>query len=358
MKRFLVLCLVIIMAMTTGCGLLPKEEGKRKSPVNKTAVETEYFSIVTAEKGNVVDSFSVRCTYGNQKGESLAFKVDNNERTYCMTYVKVGDPVYAGMVLAEVYLENLDEEYDACKEASDAINVQYEYYSKMLGFEQERQTLAKKYGKKYDTKTLDDLTMQTNDYAQQKVIADSKLADIDKKMKGYRLCASFDGVVSYVRQMNPWERLDTRTFVSIRSNDTGFISWVDDVSLLKLGEIYQLETPNGVVPCELKVMENDASISTRYNLIFAPVQADIEIEPDTEGVLNIVLSEVKDVVYIPTSALRKIDGKDAVYVVGEDGMRSIRFVEIGLSISDHLPADVNRTEIKSGLSAGDKIIIR
>ena len=200
--------------------------------------------------------------------------------------------------------------------------------------------------------------MQTNDYAQQKVIADSKLADIDKKMKGYRLCASFDGVVSYVRQMNPWERLDTRTFVSIRSNDTGFISWVDDVSLLKLGEIYQLETPNGVVPCELKVMENDASISTRYNLIFAPVQADIEIEPDTEGVLNIVLSEVKDVVYIPTSALRKIDGKDAVYVVGEDGMRSIRFVEIGLSISDHLPADVNRTEIKSGLSAGDKIIIR
>ncbi len=358
MKRLLGLCLVLVLVLSTGCGLLPEEQGKKKSPINKTAVESEYFSVITAEKGDVVDSFSVHCNFGNQKGESYSFHVTGNERTYCMTYVKVGDPVYEGMVLAEVYMENLDEEYDACKEACDAINVQYEYYSKMLGYEQERQKLAKQYGRKYDTKTLDDLTMQFNDYAEQKKIADLKLADADRKMKDYRLIASFDGIVTYVRQMNPWERMDTQPFVSIRSKETGFISWVDDTSLLKLGEIYNLETTNGVVPCELAVMEQDATINTRYNLIFIPVQADIEIEAGTEGTLNIVLKEAKDVVYIPTSALRTIDGKDAVYVVGEDGMRSIRYVEIGLSVTGRVPSDLNRTEIKSGLSVGEKIIVR
>ena len=56
-------------------------------------------------------------------------------------------------------------------------------------------------------------------------------------------------------------------------------------------------------------------------------------------------------------AIRLAQAKGAVYVVDKDGMRDIRYVEIGLSVSDMTPSEKNRTVIRSGLSEGEKVIL-
>lgn len=66
--------------------------------------------------------------------------------------------------------------------------------------------------------------------------------------------------------------------------------------------------------------------------------------------VNIVVDTVKNVLTIPASALKNNNGKYSVNVIGSDGFAKPVDVQIGLN---------NRVnvEIKSGLSAGDKVII-
>ena len=66
----------------------------------------------------------------------------------------------------------------------------------------------------------------------------------------------------------------------------------------------------------------------------------------------------KGVLFIPTDAVRTIGGRTAVYVQNSDGMREIRYIEIGLSVKGLPEKSLNRTEVISGLSEGEIIIIR
>ncbi|MCQ2421703.1 MAG: hypothetical protein MJ064_01760 [Lachnospiraceae bacterium] len=358
MKRICVVCLILACVLAaTGCGLLPQEESKRKTPVNKTSVETQYFTVVEAARGDVADCFTAQCSYGTQKVENLAFKVQN-ERIWGL-YVKNGDYVYEGEKLAELYHDDLDEEIEAAEEICKNLDEQFRYYQKMVEFETERQKLAKNYGRKFDTSNLESLTISRDDYAGQKMVADLKLAEINEKLKGRVLTASFDGVVTYVREMNRWEGVNLNTFITVQSTDTGFITIIDgSQELFTVGEVYNLDTADGVIACELKSMTQNKTILNRYHLVFVPIQSDLTFASGEEGTLKIVLKESKDVIYIPTEALRTIDDRNAVYVVGQDGLRELRYVEVGLSVKGAVPTDLNRTEIKSGLSEGEQVIIR
>lgn len=357
MKRFLGLCVILALCLNvTACGLLPKEGSARKAPVNQTAVETQCFSLVGVEKGDVVNCYTANCTYSNQKAESLAFSVSNE--TLVGVYVKEGDSVVAGQLLAEISLGELEDKYDELLEQSEAINAKYDEYTQKLAFETERKELAARYGRKYDSGNFDNLTLQVNDYTGQKTVTDLKLAELEKEIKGRCLYASFDGKVNFVRQMMPWERTNKNTFITVCSDEQGFITWINEPEFFELGKVYDIETDSGTIPCTLYAMNSDSTISTRYMLIFVPVQPDAVIAEGTNGTVRIILEEAKDVLYIPTGALRNIDGKNAVYIVNADGMRDIRYVEIGLSVSGIFPSSLNLTEIKSGLSEGDKVIIR
>ena len=356
MKRVLVVCLLLITLLCTGCGLFPKEESMRKTPVSKTALETQYFSVATVERGDVANGFTAVCNYGTQQTENLQFNAPFENLVG--VYVKVGDPVYEGQLLAEITLGSLEDEIKACEETCSKIDSDLQYYSQMLGFEKERQELAKSWGRDYDTAKLEELTLKTNELTGQKSVADLKLTEANNRMKGRRLYASFNGVVSYVKELRPWEPVGMDNFITITSTDNGFLTAVEDTSLFREGETYQMETDNDIIPCTLTSITEMAQVRGRSILVFVPTDPELTIEPGTTGSINIVLEEAKNVIYIPTDALRKIGDRYAVYVMDKDGMRDIRYVEIGLSVSGMVPSDKNRTEIRSGLSEGEKVILK
>ena len=357
MKRFLTVCLAFIL-LCTGCGLLPEEKGRRKAPVNKTALETQYFTMATVERGDITSGYIAECRYGTQRTQSLAFGVAFEQVTG--VYVQKGDPVYEGQLLAEITLGTLEDELEACEDTCKQIDADLNYTTKMLGFETERQKLAKNYGRKYDTKTLDDLTLKKTDLEGKKSVADLKLAETKKKISDRRLVADFDGVVSFVREIRPWEPVGTNTFITITSADNGFIATVEGEEIIagfREGETYQVETDDDIITCTLFAIR-ETMYNNRSIIVLVPTDPDLEILPDTEGIVRIVSQEVKNVLYIPTAAVRTIDGRKAVYVVDKDGVRDIRYIEIGLSVSGMKQQELNRTEVRSGLSEGDRVIIR
>ncbi|MBO4325083.1 MAG: hypothetical protein J5845_06800 [Lachnospiraceae bacterium] len=358
MKRKKLLCVLLSAVMLTGCGLFPQEEKARKAPVNKTSVDTQYFTTATVARGDVSKCFTAVCNFGKQEVENLAFNLPNE--ILVGLYVAVGDSVYEGQLLAEITPGNLEDEIEQCEEVCRQTDEDLKYYTQMEGFELERQKLAKNYGRKYDTAKLDDLTAKRKDLEGQKKVADFKLAEAKEKMKGRRLTASFNGVVTYVREVRPWERTNTSTFITVASNETGFLTTVEDtdIGLFEQGETYNIETETDTIPCTLYAIKQNKRFDTRYDLVFIPTDPELEFESGETGSISIVLEEVKNVIYIPTDALRKIGDRDAVYILNKDGMRDIVYVEVGLSVKDTFSAENNRTEIKSGLSEGDIIIIK
>ena len=75
------------------------------------------------------------------------------------------------------------------------------------------------------------------------------------------------------------------------------------------------------------------------------------IEVGAMGMMKVVLGERKQVLSVPVGAVHVADGKSYVYVLGEDNVREVKWIETGLM------GDLY-AEVISGLSEGEKVILR
>ncbi|MDO4450423.1 MAG: efflux RND transporter periplasmic adaptor subunit [Moraxella sp.] len=107
----------------------------------------------------------------------------------------------------------------------------------------------------------------------------------------------------------------------------------------------------GVEPAPENISTTSSTDSAVYYIGYLDVDnAERKFRIDMTAQVNIITDAVKDVLTIPSSALKNENGKYSVRVVGKDGIAKPVEVQIGLN---------NRVnvEIKSGLNVGDKIVI-
>lgn len=107
----------------------------------------------------------------------------------------------------------------------------------------------------------------------------------------------------------------------------------------------------GVEPAPEKISTTSSTDSAVYYIGYLDVDnAERKFRIDMTAQVNIITDAVKDVLTIPSSALKSENGKYSVRVVGKDGIAKPVEVQIGLN---------NRVnaQIKSGLNAGDKVVI-
>ena len=75
------------------------------------------------------------------------------------------------------------------------------------------------------------------------------------------------------------------------------------------------------------------------------------LEVDDKGEINIVTARKENTLYLPKESVRNAGDRYYVYTVGEDGLRNVVWVEVGLRGDGVI-------EILSGLNEGDKVIRR
>ena len=350
---------VIAALLLTGCGLFPAEEEMRKAPV-VAKVEEEYFSTAEVKVGNIRDYVSERCSYQYQMTQNLAFEVGGESLKE--VYVVLGQKVFAGDVLAELSVESIEEELENSRELCAQLEEESAYYEGMLSIEKEREALAKRYGRTYDQNKLKKATNAYEECAGRKYIAELRLGELEADVNGRRLVAGIDGIVDYIREIPAWfnGRVNAREkFISIHSERTGFVIPTLNDSIYHFGDVFTIVTDVGSYECEVvKINRPTVGTGGRTNVVLEPLHPDENLYIGLNGDLIIETGTRTDVVYIPTYALRNIDGKPAVYVTDANGIRSLRYIEIGLSVEGKSDPEENRTEVISGLEPGENVILR
>ncbi len=77
-----------------------------------------------------------------------------------------------------------------------------------------------------------------------------------------------------------------------------------------------------------------------------------------KGQIVFEVNSARNVTYVPYGALRVMGDQYAVYVLNKDGMREMRYVEVGMIVKGSIESGENRVEIKSGVNPGEVVIVR
>lgn len=261
--------LLLASGMLAGCGIFPKEEELRKTPIIQ-AYEQEPFRTVKVEKGDLklYEKLEAVCM---PVGETqYSFKV--GDRAFKAIYVEQGQEVQAGTLLAE-----LVDTSTATQTASA----------------QQLQLTAEEGGVVTFVKELED--------AERSVAG--QIVAIVNSTKGYYL----NGFTKYWKQFE----LGAQMTMSIRGKEYQVtVVQAEDLGLSPTVYPQDPEEPAAVY----LYLEDSAAY----------------LQSGDRGEVTILADERTDVLYIPKGAVTTVNDKQVVYVEDKDGIRSAKYIETGL----------------------------
>lgn len=198
--------------------------------------------------------------------------------------------------------------------------------------------------------------------------AQQALEDAKDALNGATLKAPFDGTIMSVAgkagdAIEVTAKKPSVTFITISDLAHPQIEFnIDetDMDMVTKGEAAEVifdAFPNRTF--KGTVVRVDPSVTNKDNVPYVTGIIELDITNETDvptfpknlsGSVNIIQASVKDVLLIPVEALhQQSDGTYGVYVIDPNGQPILKAVEIGLK-------DVASVEIKSGLTAEDKVV--
>lgn len=347
-KPFALVCMAAVVAMASGCSILPKEDEEETLPVinpPKLSKKPEYVVKTETLETKVRGSGRLMAT----KEEELYFTDDTNKRIKEI-YVKTGDAVEKGQLIAE--LDVSDQETQ---------------------LKQKRLQLRKDELQLIETLRKAD-EMSAEQLEQAKIDFELKREDLNKlelEVAKAKLTAPFSGTVVsvYMKKGDTVKAYDAVAVVADLSQLTvaaklsqddqkkvavGMEAVVDINGVgQQKGKVLQLPNPksdgsqgNGSYPGNQKQTDS----IDNYML----VQLD-EFPPNlnrgTPLSVSVIIQRKENAVTIPLAALRTYSGRNYVQVIDDQGNKREVDVEIGQQTS----TDV---EIVKGLVPGQKVVGR
>lgn len=364
---------LLISCMLSACQLLPEEEVLPAIPVISSYEGVEY-KMATVQRGDMVLNKTVSCKYVPAKKESLKFTLGG---LYIdKVYAVEGQAVKAGQLLAELEQENIqeqianqqyqlevmylkrehlleDRELDLLKHDIVLNDLKYEFEN-VHGLRNE--VLQKQIEKRELSRLETDM-----EYAEQMqnlddsiYIMELQLEEMQENLRERQIIAGIDGIVTYAVEVKNGDRsVKDKNMFTVSDMDTVvFTVEGEDAALFPVGTqvILNCQKKEFVAyaadPSELGLVPDEEKQMAYLKLN----QPDPTLEDGDKGHINIVMDERKDVLYVVTSAIRKANDQEFVYMLGEDGLRTMQEVTTGMVSGEYV-------EIINGLEEGDNVII-
>ncbi len=363
MGRWLALaCLSGTALGLPGCGQVQEDE--HNVIVVEQEAEPVVYDMAVAALGDVQKTQRIKCTYQQLNDESLSFGISGISVE--KVYVQEGDTVEKGQILAELSSGSMQEdiarlEYQIARNQLQMdysqINEDYEISTLWLNFlYQSGQSQA-------DRERLDDgvaQVQQNYDYAREDYqdamhLDRRQLQQLQQEASSSRLVAGMSGTVSHIK-----DRLEGSTSVRgeavitiIDGSECLFVTQVPEyASCFREGEgVYmEINSGSGAGKYTLLPYEMDQwGEQQMFSLAEGEERATIEV--GTLGAIVAVVKQRSQVLCVPAQAVHSADGRDYVYVLGEDQMREVKWIETGL-YGD------STVEVLSGLTEGERVILR
>lgn len=357
-----ILAMACALCMLTGCTAAEVEEE------NIVLIEKEKEAIVydmaVVTVADVVKTEKVKCIYQQVNEQAVCFEVGG--KRIDKVYVERGDEVTEGQLLATLDTGNATDrietlEYQIARNELtleySQLNEDYEISTLWLNYiYNSNGSDAAEEALKANVAQIQQRYEYSREDCQDAIDLDKKeLQKLNKELKQANLYAGMSGTISFQKS-----NLEGSSAVAgeeimhiIDSSECLFA-----VEGTKYAEYFSADTKvamsissgTGAGDYELIPYNMDA---WEERLLFAIADDDGSrtIEVGAMGMMKVVLGERKQVLSVPVGAVHVADGKSYVYVLGEDNVREVKWIETGLM------GDLY-AEVISGLSEGEKVILR
>ncbi len=348
-----VLAVTAALSSLSGCVFLPDEEEVIAAP----SVETKEISYTTieAKRKDLVKKDVNSATVQSQLQYDLSFSEQSG--TITKIYVRSGDKVKVGDIICELDTSELDYKI-----------TETELYLKKA---------------QLDKKVLQERGASQNEIDRAQVEVDliqMQLDDFTAKKEDSKLYAEIDGTVSALGSgISAGNYVDAgKTVATIIDTESLYIKIKpDDYKLYDMGTAMSIEIDDVPYAAEVfmipeEVVADDYEEDEPIYDIYDPDEEEKpvanELQFDREHVYIkfvdtppencvgtlvdavLVIDERQNVITVANNLIKKIDGKDIVYLL-KDGKKVAQNVEVGLTTA-------SQSEIISGIEEGDVVIIR
>lgn len=357
-RKLIVALLVVSVFFCTSCALLPKEEVLPDAP--ELVVSSKQHTKVPVTRDDLTLTLEEKCTYQAGVQEELRFELAGE--IISNVFVKKGDAVTAGTLIAELECTALREQIAAEEKVLDSLAVEIAQTEERLGLYYEKcaalETAAAadpmyefqlESAQRTCLRLYNDLEFLKKDLT----VGQMTLDELNEQIKQRQIYAGMDGVVSYVMELQ--EGMVKRSYKGQAAcriadmNTARFTARVDKGALKKGAAVtivcdefeYAAKVTN-VVPFEKSEVTEVVEIQ-----LLTP---DPSLPAETVGKFIAVLEERKNVLVLPESSVETLnDGKTVVYYLDDKGIRYAKEVEVGLTAN-------RMVEIVSGLEEGELVV--
>ena len=362
-KRIFVGCMatqLCVLSLFSGCTGDQADDDKIVI-VEQESAEAEY-KLAVASIDDIIVTKSINCVYTQLNSAEVKFVVSG--KTVSKVHVKEGETVKKGQLLAELNIGDHTEEKQRLEYQIQRNNIllkqledneNYEISNRWLNF-----IYGYSFGSEEDLKEGISQLQKNNEYQRQDLedaiaLDQKQLNQINKEINQGRVYAPASGVIADMKEQLEGST-SNRDTVIMRINDNSRCIFEtknkDGSELFAEGkeEVLTVGIGNGATTYKVIPYEMDKWEDTMKFVISEGAEEAI-IEPGTSGTISIVLEKKEQVLTLPEGAVHSADDKKYVYVVGENNMRDVKWIETGV-------ADKDKIEIVSGLTEGEKVIIK
>ncbi|MCI8307024.1 MAG: efflux RND transporter periplasmic adaptor subunit [Lachnospiraceae bacterium] len=358
-KRYkAVMCGILTLTSITftGCGIFPEEEIFETATIVKE-YEKKEFSMVKVQRGDVCDYKRIACIYSQSNTQDIELGTWD---IVSKIYVKKGDKVKKGDVLitfSDDELERQIEDYKYEISVKEAL-IRHARKNKELEIEKQKIILDDK----SSIHAIEEAyNAEISGYQSDLELIKLKLEQAEANNEASKVRAEMDGTVTLINN-------------SLLNNETRFGDWGGPGSFNSDGKNNRLMTiSDGSKPrftgsidsigvqleegsrIDVICNNNTYAATVKYKdkdtVYFMLDDMHDELGEGATAYARYVVSEKKDVLYLPVSAVTSMGEDNIVYMDDGNGFKQPVKVQTGLT------AD-NRTEIVSGLQEGDSVIVR
>ena len=360
-KWMLVVLCAVSAACLSACTLLPEEETLRTAPLVRSYTRPEYHT-VAVERGDLIENVKVSCNYVPVQTVSLSFAMDDE---YIDRYfVQTGDTVQEGQLLAQLQLGNLESDIAATINDMEVLKLQMEYEARRFDIELRRleittaQMDALQKQETFD-KARESYARRMQSFEDSLLYGQLSLEGLYSELDKRQIRAPFGGSITRVAKFEEGSKSEfgTGVITLVDSTRSIFRASTEYWDRFQPGDLHQITVKGNVYEAvvtreqELGLEPQQRVEGKRGYVYFALTQPSFELKEDDTGTVEIVLNERRDVLHVPAKAISEAGGKPIVYYLDENGLKMYKYVQTGLTIHA-------RTEILSGLEAGESVIIK
>ncbi len=354
-----------MLLVVSGMGIVGCAKAEEEAVVVITDDDTGYvYELSEVKRGDVVLSKSLSSKYIQTKEQEVSF--GEGGKRIEKVYVREGDHVKVGDILAEVSIGTLEEdiarlEYEIEKEelqksyldVHEEFELTSSYYSMAYYSDCEEEDLEEK--EERDADIRESYQNQREDYEDDLEFDRAQLAKLKEELASSRLYATMNGMVYTVeKDLEGTTSKKGEVIMTIIDGTDGMFEMEepDYAQYFHEGDMLALEINYGTAKGTYEVMpyQMDTWEEKQYFSIYDGPEND-GIEVQTTGSIYVLLDQRENVLYLPNECIYHADNKAYVYVLDEQNMKTVCWVETGLEGN-------KETEIVSGLNEGDMVVKR